>query len=558
MLAKETKSPGEVILFPKFESDAATRDWIVLHSLNIANHVSNLEGEADFLVIAPGRGIALVEVKAVQRIERKNGMWHMGNLPPTHRSPFDQANDAYRSIERSLKKKGINLEGIPFDSVVWFTHISRSHSIVDSPEWNRWDSLYSEDRRGSVGRAIADFLNIAEGHLRGKGRLVQPSNLDRRLANRIAEVLRPDFLRRQSADELRQDLTEELEEVLTEQLDALDVMEDNPRVLFMGPAGSGKTHLAKAAARKYAAEGKSGYLVCFNRNLSEHLRKELADVPGLEVGTIHGLLKRISGIPVPADVPHGWWDNEFIDAALEWLLAHDCARDYLLIDEAQDILRSRYLNVLDGMLHGELTNGRFLAFGDFDHQKIYTTEDIIAKFDLRVPETPVYRLHSNCRNLPKVGASVALFGRLDPGYKRYRRRDDGVMPKFKTYKNLLEAEDILIEAIRELTCEGFELKDIVVLSPRKKSVASEASNSWLNKRLVPYGSVANDSIAKFETIHSFKGLEAPCVIITDIDSKSSLRAIADLLYIGMSRSTMRTVVTGQASVLNQILPGVKA
>lgn len=555
-ISKKTKSPGEILLFPMFESDKVTENWIVLHSLNIADHVSNMEGEADFLVLAPGHGIALVEVKAVQSVGRSNGIWQLGSLPATTRSPFDQANEAYRSVEKSLKTLGFELSGIPFNSIVWFTHISSTHHIVNTPEWNQWEALYSEDRRGSVGLAISKFLGQTARHMKSKGRKVQPSRLDQGLASRIANALRPDFQRRQSAEDLRQDLSDELEQVLMEQLEALEVMADNQRVVFVGPAGSGKTHLAKAAARKHSAEGKSGYLICYNKNLATQLGNELANVKNLRVGTFHGLLKNICGITIPSNVPVGWWDNEFLDLALEWLLSNDSALDYLIIDEAQDVIRSKYMDILDCLVRGELMAGRTLIFGDFEHQKIYTKEDVQGLYRRRVPNASKYRLQSNCRNLPKVGASVALFGRLDPGYKRFRRSDDGVEPTFKAYESSAQAEAQLIDGLRELTAQGFELRDIVILSPRKKSVAAEARSPWLSKRIQPFSTLNLDNKASFTTIHAYKGLEAPCVIVTDIDEETRTTDLTDLLYIGMSRSTMRTIVIGQISTISEILPGV--
>lgn len=554
-ISKETKSPGERILFPMLETDPITKNWIVLHSLNIAAHINNLEGEADFLVIVPERGIVLVEVKAVRSVGRSNGMWQLGASPPTTRSPFDQANEAYRSVEKSLKEMGFELGGIPFDSLVWFTHISRAHHIVDTPEWKTWEALYSEDRRGSVGEAILKFLDETANHMRSRGRSIRPSKLDQGLANRLASALRPDFQRKQSAAELRRDLVGELEQVLAEQLEALDVMEDNQRVVFVGPAGSGKTHLAKAAARKHAAEGKTGYLVCFNRYLAKQLQDELADVKGLRIGTFHALVRSVCGINVPDPTPEGWWDNEFLDVALEWLLNNNASLDYLIIDEAQDLLRTRYIDILDLLVKGGLSMGRTLVFGDFDHQKIYTNEDGLDVYCSRVVHASLYRLQSNCRNLPRVGASVELFGRLNPGYKRFRRNDDGVLPAFKSYKAVGEAESYLIKAIKELTDQGYELQDIVVLSPIRKSVAAEATSAWLRRRVRPFPRPANENTASFATIHSYKGLEAPCVIVTDIDEEARPTDLANLLYIGMSRSTMRTIVIGQTSTLSEVLPG---
>ena len=63
---------------------------------------------------------------------------------------------------------------------------------------------------------------------------------------------------------------------------------------------------------------------------------------------------------------------------------------------------------------------------------------------------------------------------------------------------------------------------------------------------------ANDSkTATFSTIHAFKGLEAPVVILTDIRSLVTPKDF-DLLYIGMSRALHRLAVLCHTSVQENI------
>ncbi len=52
-LGEDTLSPGEVDFFKRINSDIKTKDWLVLHSLNIAHHQTRIMGEIDFLVIVP-------------------------------------------------------------------------------------------------------------------------------------------------------------------------------------------------------------------------------------------------------------------------------------------------------------------------------------------------------------------------------------------------------------------------------------------------------------------------------------------------------------------------
>src|SRR5207249_2085713 len=59
-----------------------------------------------------------------------------------------------------------------------------------------------------------------------------------------------------------------------EQFDAIDHINENRRVLFKGPAGTGKTSLAIEAARRAIRARKSTALLCFNNLLSHWLRQE--------------------------------------------------------------------------------------------------------------------------------------------------------------------------------------------------------------------------------------------------------------------------------------------
>lgn len=87
----DTKSPGEKEIFRRLEHDPATKDWIVLHSLDIPEHVKQVSGEVDFLILVPEKGILCLEVKALTTIRRENGVWYYGTkLTSDHRGPFKQ------------------------------------------------------------------------------------------------------------------------------------------------------------------------------------------------------------------------------------------------------------------------------------------------------------------------------------------------------------------------------------------------------------------------------------------------------------------------------------
>ena len=135
-------------------------------------------------------------------------------------------------------------------------------------------------------------------------------------------------------------------------------MEQARRVLFTGPAGSGKTFLAREAARRAAARGQSVRLLCFNALLGDSLKAGTADLPQVQASTLHASMLRLTSLEPPASPSDGWWSGMLVDAALGALLDDPGqAADILIVDEAQDLCRHPYLDVMDLMVEGGLPGG---------------------------------------------------------------------------------------------------------------------------------------------------------------------------------------------------------
>ena len=82
-ISSDTKSAAERSFFNFIRDAEGTEDWIVLHSVNIGRHISQTQGEADFIVFAPQTGIFVVEIKG-GGISFCDGRWNSrdrnGNL----------------------------------------------------------------------------------------------------------------------------------------------------------------------------------------------------------------------------------------------------------------------------------------------------------------------------------------------------------------------------------------------------------------------------------------------------------------------------------------------
>lgn len=550
-------APGERLIFERLASDPDAEGWTVLHSLDIAKHVRQVQGEADFIVIVPERGVAVIEVKSHPRVTRRDdGQWVLGKRRPTARSPFQQASEAMHSIRKYLLQSSLGINNVPFLSAVWFTHVNARASLPPTPEWHPWQLLDREDITSGTAKGVLRLLAEGAEHLYRRTRSPSqsgtgPSGLQ---VKAIVAALRPRFELAAGSAELRHHRESQLSAFLDEQYDALDSMQEHRSVLFTGPAGCGKTFLALESARREAAKGASGWIVCFNRSLGRHLR-DRSVAPGLDATSLHRLMLRVTGLTVPDGAGEGFWSETLVDAALDRLLERGDARDYIIVEEAQDLATASYLDVLDLLVRGGLAGGRCLLFGDFERQALYGQQDGREELAKRIPRLVRYNLTSNCRNLPRIGHAAEVITAMQPGYRRFRRGDDGTMPRYLWYVRPREQATLLAHAIQELRDDGFGLEDIVILSPRRAgSAITRCEDPSLKHHLVETdGTEPSVGQLRHSTIYGFKGLEAPAVILTDIDNPQAPDFEA-LLYVGLTRATDRlTVLATKAALSGKIV-----
>jgi superfamily I DNA/RNA helicase len=104
--------------------------------------------------------------------------------------------------------------------------------------------------------------------------------------------------------------------------------------------------------------------------------------------------------------------------------------------------------------------------------------------------------------------------------------------------NKAEVITRLGQIVGALRAAGVRPADVVVLGPRRREHSSIADvtavGAWRLKDL----SSANSDELSYSTIHSFKGLERPIVIVVDAGSGNS-EETDSLLYVAMSRARIR-------------------
>ncbi|WP_285660631.1 nuclease-related domain-containing DEAD/DEAH box helicase [Actinorhabdospora filicis] len=473
------------------------------HSVNLPVHEKQRECEIDFLLLGE-RGILVIEVKG-GAVACVDGAWtttsRNGRSHTVTRSPFDQAREARHALEKRLA----TIAGKDIADTMVFGHCVAFPEIDFDVDGVEWDSATVIHRPQLAAGQLASALDLAGRYWERKQSHRAPLTTD--TVADLCQAIRPMFDRVQGFRTQGRLIEAQLHRLTEQQYRMLDLSAANPRLLIEGGAGTGKTLLAAELARRSAPTGTKAALTCHSNILASFLQRQ-------------------KGILAENVIPFALLKD-----------AGPGTVGTLIVDEAQDVINERDLDVIDRVLRGGLADGNWTFLLDVNNQRglVGAFEDS-AMERLSALRPARMKLTENCRNTPPIVTATRDRTAADVGLNTMGFGD----PVEFVEAGRAEAAVRAARVLDEFEEGGVAMHDVVLLSPVpfRESLFGMLPSAWrarvdvldlLRHRRLETGRIG------FARVADFKGLERRYVLLEEPADLGTAEA-RRVLYVGMTRA----------------------
>lgn len=539
---------SERMIFDKLKRTLSD-EFYVYHGLRYLEPSRAHEGEADFLVLHPVKGMLVIECKGLGVYRDEKGQWwrdqphgrrermqapeeqvqrHVKDLAEKFRGPLAKSFPVFRG-----KFPLVFGWALAFPMAGW-------EGINPPPELEReviFDAMALSELGVHVQRAMSFYARRFDGEL--------PRMKEAEFKRFCREIVSPEFGIVSKLAPMIEFETQQMLRLTEDQTKVVRQIQANRLIRVEGGAGTGKTVLAVEVARDLAAKGKNVLLLCFNTYLADYLTQTVepwTDMAGSVQATSFHKLCGIAGTSLgqplaPPDHEAGlkaqqnYWIEEAPLVLLEAIEAGKLGGwDAIIVDEAQDFA-TFWWEVLKAGLR-EPAQGRMVVF--------YDSSQTIFEHGSQVPDYPVYMLAENLRNTRSIARVllqlVAVEMESHPGCPTgeepviYQQQSPA-----KTRKQLTELLDNLLGR------EKLAPHNIAILTARspKNSVLEGATT--LGDHTIVHQPAQWSQGLLHSSISGFKGLEAEVVIMLDVNAEDE-RCSVNARYVGASRARNRLYV----------------
>ncbi|WP_330823796.1 nuclease-related domain-containing DEAD/DEAH box helicase [Streptomyces bugieae] len=519
-ISDKTMSRGERLVFAALKA-LPDSTGVALHSLHLPMHDYKRVGEVDFVLITPSL-LLFIEVKG-GRIARTDAGWEYQprNRRPhfSKEGPFGQVSSGMHALERQLGQKLGNLRdhGVAGGYLVITPDVDLPESTEYAPE------TYLGARAFDGGKGLAAALHRATDFWLSANRWAA-TPMPKELRNRLLAEIRPQFDKVPGLKVRMSALEETFEKLTNEQLEKLDELQDNPRLLWHGGAGSGKTFLAAEAARRWAVHHRV-LVTCASPTLATYLAQRLAPEENITV-LPYGAL---------AEVAPGLFDR-------------------LIVDEAQDLMTAESLDRLGGILKGNLDGGRWIFMLDRNNQILSPERfDTDAYEYLQSLGSTSVNLSRNCRNTESIVNQVQIYTGADLGVAIAGKGEPVRYEEVRTADDEAAALDRHLDS---LTAEqvGSGLITLVSLSGDWETSSARRSRraSKIRRLADTQGRTELNNRITWASVQDIKGLENRVICLIDLEPEL-LDGRLDAVYVAFTRARAHLWVACRPGVQKALL-----
>lgn len=479
--------------------------------------------ENDFLILNKNLGALVLEVKGGE-IECHGGVFHQTNTetkevsilnPQKKNDPLSQAIDGIYYYRKLIDKITSDLDDrFPIEAAVWFSTSEVNTKIPSFPLKYREVSgavLGDEDFKKGP-QAIYNIFDFYGN--RGK------TNITDEEFQKIIDLIASDFELITAPAARKGELDHAFLKLTNEQTGLLDYISEQKNATIQGAAGTGKTLIAKEAARRFGLEGRKVLFLCFNKFLYIDLmhRYPYENVTYYNINTF--ISKYRPGIDTS--------NAQTRAAELQKINWDELDFDDVIIDEAQDFDNKEIIYFKD---LAELRDGHFFVF--YDKNQLLTTREVATW--IRDSECKLL-LTKNCRNTREIALTSYNVIDVDLNQKIMMISGEQTSISFVGRESIPK----LARLLTLLTGDkyGYEYSDIVILSLKKEE---DSIMHNVNKIAgIPILREKNNSSVFFTTSRKFKGLESRVIIVSDIDKSCfSNEDKKRNFYVACSRATQK-------------------
>ena len=550
------KNEGEREVFEIFANSEDTEDWIVLHSLILPKHIKQDFGEIDFVVLAPNLGIFSLEVK--NKSFSYDGKMHYvsynryGEYEEKQVNPFMQSRNNSESLRKYFPKES-PIRRLLFGYGLMFPSFPFKMERIEFEPEIVYDS-------NSKQRPISDYIKTLSNYFKYKfknlGIIKDLPSLQQ--ISEIAAQLRHSF-ELSIVEYERLKLTKsKIIDFSKEQSRIIDGFDECPRMLFKGPPGSGKTILATYSARRSVMKSKRLLFFSFNKLIGYQVQNQFRNYKkdyDFYAGPFNDYLEFLIGKNYKDFQDqyniHQYYDDVLPDLVINYLQDTDFKKyNYLIIDDAQDIFREKYIKILNLLLKGGFKKGNWQLYCDFDSQNIFLKDiDIKSAIGKAYRDYNTYSLHTNYRNCKKIANEISrVFDLAD--YTPYKNNDEGKDPLYVYYDTEEEGVKKLENILKRIVDNKIPSNEITILSAHLSPYENNNSLVYsLDPKIFKIDDISLDDNLFFRTkninfcsIYRFKGMENSYIIIIDVDKDMDLDILNNLLCTGMSRAQFSLTV----------------